>query len=88
MENTNEEKDKATLTEKLAEYSHDIAWAGWMIYMFTQGTFNDDGTWTMPAEKAERWTRQMETKYDSLTEKERESDREQARFIIEIIGNH
>ena len=67
--------------ERLAGVQHAI-WAHWMRYMFTQGTVNPDGSWTMPAEKAARWGGQMRTPYSDLTEKERESDREQADKII------
>lgn len=40
--------------EALAAYSHDSAWAGWVRYMFSKGTFNADGTWTMPGWAVER----------------------------------
>ena len=53
-------------------------WSHWMRYMFSCGTFNADGSWTMPAEKVERWKRQMETDFANLTEKEQVSDYEQA----------
>lgn len=67
--------------ERLADVQHAI-WAHWMRYMFTQGTVNPDGSWTMPAEKVTRWGGQMRTPYSDLTERERESDREQADKII------
>lgn len=69
--------------EELASVQHDI-WAHWMNYMFTQGTFNDDG-WSMPKEKVERWQRQAATKYTDLTEKEKASDREQVGKIVECL---
>ena len=77
-----------TLREKLAEYSHNEAWAGWMRYMFSQGCFCEDGTWTMPADKVERWTEQMNTDYDQLPEEMKPSDREQADKILEIVNRH
>lgn len=57
-------KDKK-LKEDLSDYAHE-AWSGWMKYMFKQGKFNDDGTWTMPKTSVERWQRQMETSYKKL----------------------
>jgi len=51
--------------EFLTDYSHE-AWAGWMRYMFTQGRFNDDGTWTMNAEKVRRWTLLMSKTYEEI----------------------
>ena len=72
------------LLEKLAYVQHAI-WSHWMQYMFTQGTFNEDGSWTMPAEKVNHWQRQMSTNYDSLTKKEQASDLDQAEKVIEVI---
>lgn len=71
------------LREQIADVQHDI-WSHWMRWMFTTGTFNADGTWTMPAAKAERWQRQMETPYVNLTEGEKDSDREQADKVLGI----
>jgi cytochrome P450 len=72
------------LREKLAYLQHDI-WASWMRYMFTCGTLNPDGTWTMPAEKVQRWQRQMVTPYSELTDNERESDRQQADKMLTVL---
>ncbi len=64
--------------ELQADVEHEI-WSSWMRYMFTCGTFNDDETWTMPSDKVERWRRQADTPYSELSEREKESDREQVR---------
>lgn len=69
--------------EKLAGKQHSI-WSHWMKYLFTQGSFKD-GSFTIPKDKVERWTRQMNTDYKDLTEKEKESDREQVRKFIELM---
>lgn len=58
----------------LAECSYDSSWAGWMKYMLSCGTLNDDGTWTMPKEKVNRWQRQMTTKFADLRDEEQKSD--------------
>ncbi len=67
--------------ERLADVQHAI-WAHWMRYQFSVCQRNEDGSMTIPADKAERWMRQMETSYADLTEQERESDREQADKVI------
>lgn len=67
--------------ETLASVSHAI-WAHWMRYMFSCGKMNEDGSWSMPAEKAERWQRQMNTEFSGLSEQEKLSDFEQANKII------
>ena len=71
--------------ERLAQYSHDSAWSGWMRYMFSKGVYNPDGSWTMPKEFVERWTRQMNTFYIDLSEGEKRSDREEADKIISLL---
>lgn len=70
--------------ERLADVQHAI-WAHWMRYQFSVCQPNGDGSVTIPADKVERWSRQMATNYVDLTEKERESDREQADKIISSI---
>lgn len=72
--------------EQLAAYSHG-AWAGWMRYMFSKGTHNDDGTWTMPADCVARWSRQMNTEYADLPENEKPSDRAEADKMLRIMAD-
>jgi hypothetical protein len=62
--------------EQHADLEHEI-WSSWMRYMFTKGTYNPDGTWTMDADKVQRWQRQMNTPYSRLTEQEQGGDRVQ-----------
>lgn len=70
--------------EKLAEYAHK-AWSGWMNYLFEKSVFNQDGTVTIPAWAVERWKRQAATSYVNLPAKEKESDRKEADFILQIV---
>lgn len=71
--------------EMMADAQHEI-WSHWMEYMFTKGTFNEDGTWTMPAWAVERWSRQMKTPYQDLSDKEKQSDRDViAEFMSWVI---
>lgn len=72
------------MREKLAELSHG-QWSGWLRYMFSKGTFNKNGTWTMPSWAVSRWKRQMDTPYNELTEKEQDSDRDEADKIIKVL---
>lgn len=78
------------LRERLAAIQYDI-WARWMRYLFSCcNTGTDD--WTgdpvlmIPKDKVDRWKRQMETPYADLTEKEKDSDREQADKILAVIA--
>jgi hypothetical protein len=72
------------LREKLAEVQHAI-WSHWMSYLFSVGTRNPDGSFTIPAEKVERWQRQMSTEYNALPDKEQESDRNQADKVLVVL---
>lgn len=66
---------------KLADVQHEI-WSHWMRYLFEVSTQNDDGTVTIPAEKVKTWQRQMVTSYANLSDKEKESDIEQAKKVL------
>lgn len=73
------------LTE-LADLQHEI-WSHWMKYVFEISIQNEDGTVTIPAQKVERWKRQMNTKYDDLSDSEQISDIEQAEKILDLINS-
>jgi phenylalanyl-tRNA synthetase beta subunit len=70
--------------EELADYAHE-AWAGWMKYLFSKSTKNKDGSIVIPPELVERWQRQVDTKYEELSEEEQKSDLEQADKILKIV---
>jgi hypothetical protein len=72
------------LREKLADLAHK-QWSGWMKHLFSKSRKNDDGTVTIPAWAVERWARQMNTDYKDLPEEEKESDREEARKVIQVL---
>jgi len=72
------------LRERLASLCHD-QWTDWFVYMFSKGTFNRDGTWTMPVWAVGRWLRQAATSYAELSEDEQDSDRKEADKFIELI---
>jgi hypothetical protein len=76
---------KTTVLEKLADCQHEI-WSHWMKYLFSVSTENEDGSVTLPAEKVNRWQRQMNTKYANLSPKEQRSDLEQAMKIMDVIS--
>lgn len=73
------------LREVVAGIQHDI-WAHWMRYLFSMARHNPDGSVTISAEHAQRWTRQMETSYPDLTEREQESYRHQADKVLAAMG--
>lgn len=79
--------ERVKMRTALAAIQHAI-WSHWMRYMFSCGTFNADGSWIMPAEKVERWQRQMNTDFDDLTEKEKISDFDQATKVMNVVLQH
>lgn len=82
-------KIEVSLSDKLnieegAAIAH-AAWSHWMEYLFSKSQFNNDGSVTIPKELVERWTRQSKTPYALLPEKERQSDRTEAKKYIDWL---
>ena len=80
------ESDRAELAMKpvLAGYAHD-AWSGWMKYLFEKSNENTDGTVTIPKWAVDRWKHQVSTKYQDLSDEEKESDLREAEKMISIM---
>ena len=70
--------------EDIAEVQHGI-WSSWMKYLFTQGRFERDGSFVIPVDKVQRWKNQIATEYRDLTEKEKDSDRDQADKVLAVL---
>lgn len=68
------------MREKIAAIQHEI-WVHWMTYMFSVCYKVSDGSVLIPADKVQLWKRKF-CSYSRLTEKERESDRDQANKVI------
>ena len=81
------------LRTALARYAHDQAWAGWMKYMFSKckpmqnRELDEPEGLFIPFNFVQRWTRQMNTPFDELPEKECKSDFDEADKILKIIRN-
>lgn len=74
------------LLESLARIEHE-RWSHWQRYMHAQCITEEDGALVIPGELVRRWSRQMSTAYDDLSEKEKESDREQVgRYLPTIVA--
>ena len=72
------------LVEELAAYAHNT-WIHWMEYLFSQSIEYTDGSALIPKAQVERWQKQVATPYQDLSEKEKKSDRKQARIILSIL---
>lgn len=83
---------QARAIELLAALAHD-QWSGWMKYLFekcqqaasTRATFYNGPGVVIPAPSVERWVRQMNTPYADLPEEEKESDRVEARKVLNLL---
>lgn len=74
---------KAETLEALSDLEHD-SWARWMEHLFKVSKKNSDGTVTIPKDKVDRWERQVETDYEDLSNKEKESDRKEVRKFLKV----
>jgi hypothetical protein len=70
--------------DELAAAEHE-RWAHWQQYIHDQGERSADGSLIIPAEFVERWTEQINAEFSSLSEEEKESDREQVRRYLPLI---
>ena len=73
--------------EDWASVEH-IRWAKWQNYLHSYLTWNNDiQAWVLPHEWKDRWQQQINTSYAMLSEKEKESDREQVKpYISDILS--
>ena len=79
----NKDKTLNDVFEKLADIEHQ-RWAGWQKYLHSKCT-KDRGSLTIPAGYVFHLERLIKTSYDNLTEKEKESDRDEVRKYWPLI---
>jgi hypothetical protein len=72
------------LIEELASVEHE-RWSHWQRYLHAQCLPGADGSLTIPAHLVRHWTMQINTPYTQLSEKEKDSDREQVQRYLPII---
>ena len=74
------------LIERLAALEHE-RWSHWQRYMHSKGIRQPDGSLLLPAEFVTRWENQIATKYQDLSDEQKESDREQVRKYLPLIAS-
>jgi hypothetical protein len=72
------------IVDDLAHIEHE-RWCHWQAYMHSMGVRQRDGSLLIPRDLVDRWDRQIGTAYANLSEKEKESDREQVRKYLPLI---
>lgn len=85
MNRTQIEKALTALIETLAAKEHE-RWSHWQQYMHRQGIKQSDGSLLIPAELVARWEKQIGTPYEHLSDREKESDREQVRKYLPLVS--
>ena len=81
-----EQAKETLLREALAAVQHEI-WAHWMRYVFKICDTDDYGNVIITENLVNRWHDQINTSYANLSEKEKDSDREQADKVLEVLKN-
>ena len=71
--------------EALAAVEHE-RWTHWQRYMHSKAERQADGSLLVPADLVERWEAQIATPYAALSDKEKETDREQVRKYLPVIA--
>jgi hypothetical protein len=73
------------LLETLASIEHE-RWCHWQRYIHSKCVpQGKDGALLIPGDLVKRWKKQSETPYSELTNREKESDREQVRKYLPLI---
>ena len=72
------------MEERLAELEH-TRWSGWQSYLHSLCIKKEDGSLIIPANRVDRWERQISTPYSKLSEDEKESDRIEARKTLQLF---
>jgi len=75
------------LIERLADKEH-AGWAHWMDYLFSKCLMNDRREVIIPLPLVERWRKQAEIPYTQLSEREKQSDRDEVAHILPIIDEY
>ncbi len=79
------ERQLEALLEQLAAIEHE-RWSHWQRYLHEKCIPQQDGSLLIPADLARRWVEQSSTAYAELSEKEKDSDREQVRKYLPLIS--
>jgi hypothetical protein len=70
--------------EKLARAEHD-SWSSWMNWLYRNGKWNEDGSFTISSEKAQRWFKLSVTRYEELDEPTKQFDRDEVKKVKPLL---
>jgi hypothetical protein len=72
------------LLEELSATEHE-RWCHWQRFVHGRCERQPDGSLLIPADLVQRWEEQINTPYSGLSEREKESDRDQVRRFLPVI---
>ena len=85
MTNENVKQILNSMLDKLADIEHE-RWSHWQSYLHSCGKPQPDGSLVLPADLVKKWSEQINTRYEDLSEAEKESDRAQVRKYLPLIA--
>lgn len=83
---TEVEQRLGALVEQLAALEHE-RWSHWQRYMHGKGRRQPDGSLLLPGDLVERWETQIATPYERLSDREKQSDRDQVQRYLPLIAS-
>lgn len=84
MERQAAEKLLEGVLDALAAIEHE-RWSHWQRFMHDQAVMQPDGSMILPAQLVKKWEKQIQTVFADLSEKEKDSDREQVKKYLPVI---
>jgi DNA-binding ferritin-like protein len=78
-------KKEKEVFEKLADIEHQ-RWSSWQKYLHSKCIKNENGDLIIPADYVKHLERQINTPYCELSEKEKNSDREEVKKYWDLIN--
>lgn len=72
------------LVDELASIEHE-RWAHWQRYVHSKCLKQPDGSIVIPADLVAQWERQIATPFEQLSDKEKDSDREQVQKYLPFL---
>jgi hypothetical protein len=72
------------MLEAIARIQHEI-WSHWVKYLISVSKENEDGSYTIPWDKIDKWKRQSKKPYARLLPQEQKASLEQAQKIVQSL---
>lgn len=79
--------NQTELIERLADAEH-TRWSHWMSYLFSKCEKQPDGSMLIPSNLVEHWQNEIDTPYSDLTERYKQSDRNQVMRVLPLIKEY